>query len=126
MLLVFSAVAHAAPPISVDGQTGDTLSNNPCDQDSISDTYGQDGSEHSQDSINNSYEQNGSEHSNDSSDNPCATDPSATKDSDRYYEYLKYKNPSAKKNSDGYYDYLKSTNPSATKGSDGYYDYLRY
>jgi len=129
ILLVFSAVAHAAPPIIDDGQTGEylgTLSNNPCDQDSTSNPYGQDGSEYTQDSINNPYGQYESEYSNDSPNNPCATNPSATKDSDGHYDYLKSTNPSATKDSDGYYDYLKSTNPSATKDSDGYYDYLKF
>jgi len=129
ILLVFSAVAHAAPPIIVDEQTGKylgTLSNNPCDQDSTSNTYGKYESEYSQDSINNPYGQYGSEYSNDSPNNPCTTNPSATKDSDGYYDYLKFTKPSATKDSDGYYDYLRFTKPSATKDSDGYYDYLRF
>ena len=129
ILLVFSIVAHAAPPIIIDGQTGKypgTLSNNPCDQDSNSNPYAQHGSEYSQDTTINPYGEYGSEYSNDSPNNPCATNPSATKDSDGYYDYLKSTNPSATKDSDGYYDYLKSTNPSATKNSDGYYDYLKF
>jgi hypothetical protein len=111
ILLVFSAVAHAAPPIIVDGQTGKylgTLSNNPYDQDSTSNPYGQYGSEYSQDSINNPYGQYGSEYSNDSPNNPYATNPTAIIDSDGYYDYLKFRtNPTAIIDSDGYYDYLK-------------------
>ncbi len=47
MFLLSSAVAYAAPPILVDGQTGKylgTLSENPYDQDSTSNPYGQYGS----------------------------------------------------------------------------------
>jgi len=94
MFLLSSAVAYAAPPILVDGQTGKylgTLSNNPYDQDSTSNPYGQYGSPYSQDSINNPYGQYGSEYSNDSPNNPYATNPPAIIDSDGYYDYLKFR-----------------------------------
>jgi hypothetical protein len=76
ILLVFSAIAYAAPPILVDGQTGKylgTLSENPYDQNSTSNPYGQYGSPYSQDSINNPYGQYGSPYSNSSPNNPYAT-----------------------------------------------------
>jgi len=76
--LVFSAVAYAAPPILVDGQTGKylgTLSNNPYDQDSVNNPYGRYGSQYSNDSINNPFGQYGSQYSNDSPNNPYANNP---------------------------------------------------
>jgi hypothetical protein len=94
MFVLSSAVGNTAPPILVDPQTGKylgNLSNNPYDQDSTSNPYGQYGSEYSQDSINNPYGQYGSEYSNDSPNNPCATNPPAIMDSDGYYDYLKFR-----------------------------------
>ncbi len=78
LLVVFSAVAHSAPPILVDPQTGKylgNLSNNPYDQNSTSNSYGQYGSPYSQDSINNPFGKYGSPYSNSSPNNPYATNP---------------------------------------------------
>ena len=78
IFLVFSAVAYAAPPILVDGQTGKYLGNlsaNPYDQNSTSNPFGQYGSPYSQDNINNPFGKYGSPYSNDSANNPYATNP---------------------------------------------------
>jgi hypothetical protein len=59
--LLFSAVAHSAPPILGDPQSGKYLGNldaNPYDQNSVSNPYGEFGSPYSQDSINNPYATN--------------------------------------------------------------------
>jgi len=87
MLLVFSAVAHSAPPILVDPQTGKylgNLSNNPYDQNSVSNPYGEYGSPYSQDSINNPVEEYGSPYSDKSINNPYATNPPIIIDTDEY------------------------------------------
>ncbi len=87
LLLVFSVSVFAAPPILVDQQTGKylgTLSNNPYDQDSVSNPYGRYGSPYSQDSINNPFGQYGSQFSNDSPNNPYATNPPAIVHPGRY------------------------------------------
>ncbi len=78
VLLVFAAVAHSAPPILIDSQTGKYLGNlstNQYDPNSTSNPYGRYGSEFSPDSINNPFGQYGSEFSNDSPNNPYATNP---------------------------------------------------
>jgi len=87
ILLVFSAVAHAGPPILVDRQTGKylgNLSSNQYDQNSTSNPFGRYGSQYSNDSINNPYGQYGSEYSNDSANNPYATNPPVIIDTDGY------------------------------------------
>jgi len=85
IFLFFSAVAYAAPPILVDKQTGKylgALSSNPYDQDSVSNPYGQYGSQYSQDSINNPYGEYGSPYSDKSINNPYATNPPIILDPD--------------------------------------------
>ena len=55
LILVFSAVAHSAPPILVDLETGKYLDNtsaNQYDQNSVNNPFGQRGSQHLQDSMN--------------------------------------------------------------------------
>ncbi|MEE8254533.1 MAG: hypothetical protein V3S58_02875 [Nitrosomonadaceae bacterium] len=55
ILLVFSALAHSAPPILVDQETGkylDNLSANQHDQNSVNSPFGQHGNWHLQDSVN--------------------------------------------------------------------------
>ena len=87
IFILSSAVGNTAPPILVDRQTGKylgTLSSNPYDPDSVSNPYGQYGSEYSSDSINNPYGQYGSEYSNDSPNNPYATNPPVIIDTDGY------------------------------------------
>jgi len=87
ILLVFSAVAHSAPPILVDPQTGKylgNLSNNPYDQNSVSNPYGEYGSPYSQDSINNPVGEYGSPYSDKSINNPYATNPPIIIDTDEY------------------------------------------
>ena len=87
MLLVFSAVTHSAPPILVDPQTGKylgNLSNNPYDQNSVSNPYGEYGSPYSQDSINNPVGEYGSPYSDKSINNPYATHPPIIIDTDEY------------------------------------------
>jgi hypothetical protein len=87
ILLVFSAVAYAGSPILVDRQTGKylgTLSPNPYDQDSVSNPYGQYGSQYSKDSINNPHGEYGSPYSDKSINNPYATNPPIVIDPDEY------------------------------------------
>ena len=87
ILLVFSAVAHSAPPILVDPQTGKylgNLSNNRYDQNSVSNPYGEYGSPYSQESINNPVGEYGSPYSDKSINNPYATNPPIIIDTDEY------------------------------------------
>ena len=87
ILLVFSAVAHSAPPILVDPQTGKylgNLSNNPNDPNSVSNPDGEYGSPYSQDSINNPVGEYGSPYSDKSINNPYATNPPIIIDTDEY------------------------------------------
>jgi hypothetical protein len=87
ILLVFSAVAHSAPPILVDPQTGKylgNLSNNPHDPNSVSNPDGEYGSPYSQDSINNPVGEYGSPYSDKSINNPYATHPPIIIDTDEY------------------------------------------
>jgi hypothetical protein len=78
ILLVFSAIAHADPPVIVDGQIGKflgTLSLNSNDPNSVSNPYGRYGSQYSPDSINNPVGKYGSPYSDKSINNPYATNP---------------------------------------------------
>ena len=75
LLLAASMPALAGPPIIVDSRTGKylgTLSSNPYDPNSVSNPYGQYGSQYSQDSINNPYGRYGNPYSQDSVNNPYA------------------------------------------------------
>lgn len=90
VLIFFSAVGNAAPPILVDKLTGKYLGNlsaNSYDQNSTSNPYGRHGSEYSPDSVNNPYGRYGSEYSNDSPNNPYATNPPVIIHFNRYYDY---------------------------------------
>ena len=86
LFVFFFVVVNAASPILVDRQTGKylgTLSSNPNDPDSVSNPFGQYGSQYSQDSINNSLGEYGSPYSNKSINNPYATNPPIILDSDK-------------------------------------------
>ena len=68
----------AEPPRIYAGDTGEylgTLSADPYAADSVSNPYGEYGSEYNQNSINNPYGPYGSEYSNTSVNNPYATNP---------------------------------------------------
>jgi hypothetical protein len=85
VIIIFSSSVFAGPPILVDSQSGKylgTLSSNPYDQDSVSNPYGQYGSQYSQDSINNPYGEYGSPYSDKSINNPYATNPPIILDPD--------------------------------------------
>ncbi len=72
----FIGVSYANPPIIVDQNTGQylgTLSANPYDSDSVSNPYGEYGSEYSDTSINNPYGEYGSPYSDSSVNNPYAS-----------------------------------------------------
>lgn len=80
IMLLFTAVAQANPPILVDRNTGKylgNLSSNKYDINSVSNPYGPYGSKHSLDSINNPHGQYGSRYSQDSPNNPYATNAPA-------------------------------------------------
>jgi len=87
ILLVFSASIFAQTPILLDPSTGKylgNLSDNPYDQNSTSNPYGQFGSPYWQDSINNPFGKYGSPYSNSSPNNPYATNPPVIIDTDGY------------------------------------------
>ena len=85
LFVLLFVVVYAAPPILVDRQTGKylgTLSSNPYEPDSVSNPFGQYGSQYSQDSINNPVGEYGSPYSDKSINNPYATNPPIILDPD--------------------------------------------
>lgn len=75
-VVLFACNIHAQTPVLIDPQTGKYLGNanaNPYDPNSISNPYGQYGSQYSPDSVNNPYGQYGNPYSPSSINNPYAT-----------------------------------------------------